>query len=61
MATGRSGWVAWSGRASGVPTDMTEGAAHEIALSRGMVDVKVCATDESWSGLQLVIRRELRS
>lgn len=54
-------WVAWPKRAPGVPTDMTEDAAREIALPRGLMDVKVCAIDETWSGLKLVIRRELRA
>jgi hypothetical protein len=53
-------WVAWPKRASKVPTDMTEDAVREVALPRGLVDVKVCAIDETWSGLKLVIRRELR-
>ncbi|MEJ7824995.1 MAG: hypothetical protein WKF48_06175 [Solirubrobacteraceae bacterium] len=54
-------WVAWPKRASGVPTNMTEEAVREIALPRGLVDVKVCPIDETWSGLKLVIRRELRA
>ncbi len=54
-------WVAWPKRASKVSTDMTEDAVREIALPRGLVDVKVCAIDETWSGLKLVIRRELRA
>jgi len=53
-------WVAWPKRASGVRTDMTEGAVREIALPTGLVDTKVCAIDEVWSGLRLVVRRELR-
>ena len=54
-------WVAWPKRASGVPTDMTEDVVRDVALPRGLVDVKVCAIDETWSGLKLVIRRELRT
>lgn len=54
-------WVAWPKRASRVPTDMTEDVVREVALPRGLVDVKVCAIDETWSGLKLVIRRELRA
>ena len=54
-------WVAWPKRASKVPTDMTEDVVREIALPRGLVDVKVCAIDDTWSGLKLVIRRELRT
>ena len=54
-------WVAWPKRASKVPTDMTEDVIRDIALPRGLVDVKVCAIDDTWSGLKLVIRRELRT
>jgi hypothetical protein len=53
-------WVAWPKRASKVPTDMSDQAVREIALPTGLVDNKVCAIDEVWSGLRLVIRRELR-
>ncbi len=53
-------WIAWPKRASGVPTDVTEDVVREIALAAGLVDNKVCAIDETWSGLRLVIRRELR-
>jgi hypothetical protein len=53
-------WIAWPKRASGVPTDMTEDVIREIALPTGLVDNKVCAIDPVWSGLRLVIRRELR-
>jgi hypothetical protein len=53
-------WVAWPKRASKVPTDMTEDVVREVALPRGLVDVKVCAIDATWSALKLVIRRELR-
>ena len=49
-------WVAWPKRASGVETDMTEDVARGIALERGLVDNKVCAIDETWSGLRLVKR-----
>ena len=54
-------WVAWPKRAARVPTDMTEHVVREVALPTGLVDNKVCAIDEVWSGLRLVIRRELRS
>jgi len=54
-------WVAWPKRASKVPTDMTEDIVRDVALPRGLVDVKVCAIDATWSGLKLVIRRELRA
>lgn len=53
-------WVSWPKRASGVPTDMTEDVVREIALPLGWVDTKVCAIDEIWSGLKLVLRKELR-
>jgi hypothetical protein len=53
-------WVAWPKRASKVATDMTEDVVRDVALPRGLVDVKVCAIDATWSGLKLVIRRELR-
>ena len=53
-------WVAWPKRASKVATDVTEDVVREVALPRGLVDVKVCAIDVTWSGLKLVIRRELR-
>jgi hypothetical protein len=53
-------WVAWPKRASGIATDMTEDVVRDVALPRGLVDVKVCAIDATWSGLKLVIRRELR-
>ena len=54
-------WIAWPKRASKVPTDMTEDVVRDVALPRGLVDVKVCAIDETWSGLKLVIRKELRA
>lgn len=53
-------WVSWPKKASGVATDLTEDVIREIALPLGFVDVKVCAVDEVWSGLKLVIRKELR-
>jgi hypothetical protein len=53
-------WVAWPKRASGVATDMTEDVVREVALPTGLVDTKVAAIDETWSGLRLVIRKELR-
>ena len=53
-------WISWPKRASGVPTDLTEDRIRDIALPYGLVDVKVCAVDEIWSGLKLVRRRELR-
>ena len=53
-------WVAWPKRASKVPTDVTEDVVREVALPTGLVDNKVCAINEIWSGLRLVIRRENR-
>jgi hypothetical protein len=53
-------WVAWPKRASKVPTDMTEDVVREVALPLGWVDTKVCAIDETWSALKLVLRKELR-
>jgi hypothetical protein len=49
-------WIAWPKRASGVATDITEGRVRDLALERGLVDNKVCAIDETWSGLRLVYR-----
>ena len=49
-------WVAWPKKASKVPTDLTEDVVRAVALERGMVDVKVCAIDATWSGLKLVYR-----
>lgn len=53
-------WISWPKKASGVKTDITEDVIREVALSMGLVDVKVCAVDETWSGLKLVIRKENR-
>ena len=53
-------WVSWPKKASGVATDITEDVIREICLPLGFVDVKVCAVDETWSGLKLMIRRENR-
>jgi hypothetical protein len=53
-------WVAWPKRASGVLTDLTEDVVRDVALPLGLVDTKVAAVDDTWSGLRLVIRRELR-
>jgi hypothetical protein len=49
-------WISWPKRASGVSTDLTEDVVREIALANALVDVKVAAVDETWSGLKLVIR-----
>ena len=53
-------WIAWPKRISGVDTDMTEDVVREVALPTGMVDNKVCAVDDTWSGLRVVLRKELR-
>jgi hypothetical protein len=53
-------WIAWPKRASGVPTDMTEDVVRDVALPTGLVDTKVAAIDDTWSGLRLVVRKELR-
>jgi hypothetical protein len=54
-------WVSWPKKASKVRSDVTEDVIREVALPLGFVDVKVCAVDEKWSGLKLVIRRENRA
>lgn len=53
-------WIGWPKRASGVQTDVTEDVVRDVALPTGLVDTKVCAIDKTWSGLRLVIRKELR-
>ena len=53
-------WVSWPKKASKLPTDITEDVIREVALPMGFVDIKVCAVDETWSGLKLVVRKELR-
>jgi hypothetical protein len=53
-------WVAWPKKASGVATDITEDVVRDVVLPTGLVDVKVCAIDATWSGLKVVIRKELR-
>lgn len=53
-------WVSWYKKASKIPTDITEDTIREIAFELGLVDIKVCAVDEKWSGLKLVIRKENR-
>lgn len=54
-------WIAWPKRSSGVETDLTEDAVRELGLANRLVDNKVCAIDETWSGLRLVIRLTDRS
>ena len=53
-------WVSWPKKTSKVPTDITEDTIREIALPLGFVDIKVCAVSEVWSGLKLMVRKELR-
>ena len=53
-------WVSWPKKTSTVPTDITEDVIRDVALPMGFVDIKVCAVDETWSGLKLVLRKELR-
>ena len=53
-------WVAWPKRSSKVPTDLTEDVLREVGLPQGLVDNKVCAITEVWSGLRFVWRRENR-
>lgn len=53
-------WVSWPKKAAKVATDLTEGVVRDLALPLGLVDVKVCAVDQVWSGLKLVVRKELR-
>jgi hypothetical protein len=53
-------WVSWPKKSSKVPTDVTEDTVREVALPLGFVDIKVCAVTEVWSGLKLVVRKELR-
>jgi hypothetical protein len=54
-------WVSWPKKTSGVATDITEDVIREIALPLGLVDVKVCAVTDTWSGLKLVIRKSERT
>lgn len=53
-------WISWPKRASKVPTDITEDVIREVVLPIGLVDIKVAAVSEIWSGLKLMIRKELR-
>lgn len=49
-------WISWPKKAAGVPTDLDENIVREMGLKAGLVDVKVCAVDETWSGLKFVFR-----
>ena len=53
-------WVSWPKKAAKVPTDVTEDVIREVALPLGFVDIKVCAVTDVWSGLKLVVRKDLR-
>ena len=53
-------WVSWYKKAAKLPTEITEDSVRDVALPLGLVDIKVCAVDDRWSGLKLVIRRENR-
>ena len=53
-------WVSWPKKSARMPTDLTEDRIREVALPKGLVDIKVCAVDDVWSGLKLVIRKENR-
>jgi hypothetical protein len=53
-------WIAWPKRSSGVATDLDENVLREVGLPQGLVDTKVCAVDDTWSGLKFVIRKENR-
>lgn len=54
-------WIAWPKKAARLPTEITDDTVREVALPVGLVDNKVCAIDETWTGLRLVLRRELRN
>jgi hypothetical protein len=60
MASNGFIWVSWPKKAAKVDTDVTEDVVREVALPRGLVDIKVCAVDDVWSGLKLVIRKAAR-
>ncbi len=60
LAQGGVLWISWPKKSAGVPTDVTEDVIRAVALPLGLVDIKVCAVDETWSGLKLMIRREER-
>jgi hypothetical protein len=61
LPSGAAIWVSWPKKSSKVSTDITEDTIREIALPLGFVDIKVCAVTEVWSGLKLVVRKELRA
>jgi hypothetical protein len=53
-------WVSWPKKSAKIPTDISEDTVRELALPLGYVDIKVCAVTDVWSGLKLVVRKELR-
>lgn len=53
-------WISWPKKASGVATDLSDGAVRKVGLSTGLVDIKTCAVDETWSGLKFVYRKKDR-
>jgi hypothetical protein len=53
-------WVSWPKKSAKIPTDITDNTIRELALPLGFVDIKVCAVTDVWSGLKLVLRKELR-
>ena len=53
-------WISWPKQSAGVPTDLTENRVRDVALPLGLVDIKVCAVDATWSALKFVIRKTLR-
>ncbi len=61
LKPGGAVWVSWPKKTSKVSTDITEDTVREVALPMGLVDIKVCAVDDVWSGLKLVVRKELRA
>lgn len=60
LAPNATVWVSWPKKSCGVPTTITQDVVRELALPLGFVDIKVCAVTEVWSGLKLVVRKELR-
>jgi hypothetical protein len=60
MTTAGALWIAWPKKSSGVATDLTENVVRDVGLEAGLVDVKVCAIDDTWSGLKFVRRRRDR-
>lgn len=60
LRTDAAVWVSWPKKSAKVPTNVTEDTIREVALPLGFVDVKVCAVNDIWSGLKLVVRKELR-